>query len=218
MDTLAKLNTYQKHLFREIEKAAAAGDVPTMLGLQGKFATAEKLIQEEKDIIRRVEALVGGPAMLAVVNAAPQAAPPGSSNSQPSAKEYGRRRRSKFVKEAESRGIVLQQVTSTIYATPEGTRVGIASATEGENGDRWFLDLPEGKFDHAVLLCEGLNGDLTHFSLPKKVMDQYGHDLSRTKGRVKFNVHRRGGKHVLLIPNHGPVNVEAYRDNFSGLR
>jgi hypothetical protein len=216
MDTLARLLTYQKSLFKEIGKAAGAGDARALLGLQGKLATTEKLIREEKEIVRQLEVLIDAPGAPSV-SIPPRRDSADDGSSSPSAREQGRRRRTQFLKEAESKGVVLQQVTGTIYQTRDGTRVGIASATEGKNGDRWFLDLREGEFDHAVLLCEPLDGELTHFSLPKKFMDEFGHHFSRAGDRIKFNVHKRGGAYMLLVPRKGPVNIDAYRDNFFGL-
>ena len=115
-------------------------------------------------------------------------------------------------------GVPLEPVKGQVFRTGHGTRVGIAPASESNKyRDRWFLGLPENGFDHAVLLCYGCNGKLTHFSLPKEFIDKHSQTLSRKNGQLKFNVRRRGEEFLLLVPRRGPVSIEAYRDNFAGL-
>ncbi len=115
-------------------------------------------------------------------------------------------------------GVPLEPVKGQVFRTERGTRVGIAPASESNKyRDRWFLGLPENGFDHAVLLCYGCNGKLTHFLLPKEFIDKHSQTLSRKNGQLKFNVRRRGEEFLLLVPRRGSVSIEAYRDNFAGL-
>jgi hypothetical protein len=82
-------------------------------------------------------------------------------------RENGREIREVFLKKLLQTGISLQQVKGeTIYRAKSGEKVGIAVATERQP-DRWFLGLPEGGFDHAVLLCQREGGDVIEIRLPK---------------------------------------------------
>jgi hypothetical protein len=212
MDTMATLRTIRSGLFGKIGKAAQSGDSRALRILQSSLETTEKLIREEEEIMRQVDALLREPTTHVV------AKPKLAGNDEPhlSKREYGRRRRLRFVNEAAIQGIRLEKVASTIYVKPDGTRVGIASATESKKGGTWFLDLPKDGFDHAVLLCE-LNGEEMHFSLPKAFIDKYGHALSQVKDRIKFNVCKSDGAYMLSVPGHGLIGVGAYCNNYFGL-
>jgi hypothetical protein len=109
-------------------------------------------------------------------------------------------------------------VSGAIFFAPKlRLRIGVAYAHEGGRTNRWFLGLEEGKFDHAVLLCESKSGRVTHLSLPREFIAKYGSSFPRKDGQLKINLVMRGGEFCLLLPPGRPINVEQFRDNFYGL-
>jgi len=215
MQTPKRLQEHQEALLRDIEAAAREGNAAAVLALQKKLETLASLIRRQQEIDRTLALferdLAAGPET-------PVTTTEGLAfdDDRGSAKERGRRRRDEFVRTLSSRGVVLHRVKGALFRSPRGTRVGVGYGRESKN-DRWFVGLPEDGFDQAVLLCEDRSGRVIHFSLMKEFMDEYGDALSRKNGQVKFNVVRRGGEFFLHVPKRGPVTIEAFRDNFSGL-
>lgn len=221
MQTSKRLQEYQEALLREIEVAARKRDAGAVLALQKKLESLASLIRRQQEIDRTVAVferdLAAGPDTLVTTTEAPTY----DDDREVSAKERGRRHRDDFVRTLSSKGVVLHRLKGAVFRSPRGTRVGVAYGREARNdegfNDRWFLGLPEGGFEQAVLLCEDRSGTVTHFSLTKAFMDDNGKTLSRKNGQVKFNVVRRGGDFFLHVPKRGPVTLEPFQDNFSGL-
>jgi hypothetical protein len=135
-----------------------------------------------------------------------------------SPRERGRRHRVDFVQALARMGVTLQPLKGAIFKSPRGVRVGVAYAREdSRQKDKWFLGLPENKFEHAVLLCEDRSGKEIYFSLPKEFLHEHGKTLSKSGGQIKFNVARRIGEFFLDLPWRESVTIEAFRDNLSGL-
>ena len=214
MQTAKRLQEHQEDLLRDIEAAARKGDAATVLALQKKLETLASLIRRQEEINRALEVFERG---VAAGSDTPVTTTerPTFDDDRISAKERGRRRRDQFVQLLASRGVLLHRLKGAVFRSPRRTRVGIAYGRVGKN-DNWFLGLPEGGFDQAVLLCEDHSGTVTHFSLTTEFMDEHGGALTRKNGQVKFNVVRRGGEFFLHVPKHEPVSIEPYRDNFLG--
>src|SRR5205085_2070182 len=84
-------------------------------------------------------------------------------------------------------GIGLTQVRGVIYKVDGiGLKVGIASSSwNPQETNRWFLGLPGGEFDHAVLLCELEDNELIALSLNRDFLSDHGALLSRDeRGQV----------------------------------
>jgi len=216
MQTRARLLEHQGALLREIGAAARKQDAAAVLALQKKLETLASLIRRQEEIDRTVAVFERALAAGSDTPVTTTEGPAGDDDREVSAKERGRRHRDDFVRTLSNRGVVLHRLKGAVFRSPRGTRVGVAYGRESRN-DKWFLGLPEDGFDQAVLLCEDRSGRVTHFSLTKEFMDEHGDKLSRKDGQVKFNVFRRGGEFSLQLPKHGPVTIEPFRDNFSGL-
>lgn len=216
MQSLAQLLEYQGELLRAIEVAARKRDASAVLTSLKNLEMLGSLIRRQEEIDRTLVALKGGLAASPVTEVATTDSPNRDDDRKLSAKERGRRHRENFVRTLANMGVVLQPLKGVIFRSPRGILVGIASASESKKKDSWFLGLPEGRFEQAVLLCEEHSGNLRHFSLPKEFMSEHGEALSRKDGQIKFNVFRRN-EFVLHLPRHGCVSIEDFRDNFSGL-
>ena len=122
-----------------------------------------------------------------------------------------------FLNELAEKGIHLRQMKGTIYETQSGQRIGIAVATE-RKPDRWFLGLPLGGFDHAILLCERETGDTVDFWLSKNFFDDYGNNMSHSGDQMKFNIARRGSGYVILVPGTSGVSSSTFRKDYMLLK
>jgi hypothetical protein len=109
---------------------------------------------------------------------------------------------------ARRRNLVLEK--GTIYRSPSGLRVGVATASEGARGN-WFLGLPDHSPDCVTLLCHS-GANAHEFVLPSAIVQQVWQRLSRSGRYVKFNVFRRNGGFQLQIPGNSPVALDAYLD------
>lgn len=225
MRSTARLLGHLETLLRDVAAAARKQDVPTVIRLLGNLQTLGSLIRRQEEIDRRQEEVDGTLAALKqglAVPPVPGARMPDDTatddGSETSSKERGRKHREDFVRTLGTLGIPVEKVKGQVFRTSHGLRVGIAYASESKrNKDGWFLGLPENDFDHAVLLCDGSNGKLTHFSLPSQFMDKHSRSLSRKNGQLKLNVRRRGEEFFLLVPPRASVSIDAFRDNFAGL-
>lgn len=126
----------------------------------------------------------------------------------------GKRVRMAYPEKLGKKGITLQQVKGTIYKTKSGQRVGIAVATERQP-ERWFLGLPADNFDRAILLCQREKGDIVEIHLPESFFDQYGSQMSQSRGQVEFNVSRRGNGYVLLVPGTDGINTSGFSRDYA---
>jgi len=134
-----------------------------------------------------------------------------------SRRRMGEKRRLELVEKLRLLRIHLLRLKGPIFMSPSGVRLGIAYASEAQEG-KYFPGLPDAGFNHAILRCEAAGGEIADISLPKSFLSQYGPSLSKSHGQVKFNVARRGREFFLIVPGAGAVSVEAYRDDFTALR
>lgn len=216
MEPLSRLLEHQKKLLRDIEVAARKGDVSAVLAKAKKLEMLESLIRRQEEIHRTLAALEGDLPASLVTDLGPEEGATDSDDRKLSAKERGRRHRDSFVQTLGHRGVTLQWVKGAIFRSPRGIRVGVAYARESKK-DKWFLGLAEDQFEHAVLLCDEVNGNKIHFSLPKEFMSEHGQSLSRKDGQIKFNVFRRDEAFFLHLPRRGSVSIDDFRDNFTDL-
>jgi hypothetical protein len=98
----------------------------------------------------------------------------------------------------------LKYVDSDYFRDAGGTRVGVTWSKKHERG--WFLNLLEGKFDEAVLLCQVLPNESVVVRLPPAVINRYWHSWSRDEnGEMKFNIVQERGRWFLRVPE--PVGL-----------
>lgn len=112
--------------------------------------------------------------------------------------------RKAYWKSEKENGRRLTPVESDYFRDAMGSKVGITWSEE--NGSKWFLNLMEGKFDEAVLLCQVKPEESVAIQLPKSFVNRYWHNFSRDeKGEVKFNVVRDRGRFYIRLPE--PVGL-----------
>jgi hypothetical protein len=223
MDPVAILRQEKTELLNQIAQAAQEGKSDVVLAASERLTKVESLIKRHEQLILEIAELHSKK-----VNARTPAAPEGSpwrplenltlhlGGKTP--REYGREIREAFLERLAKGGIHLQPAKgSSIYSTKSGQRVGIAVATERQP-DRWFLGLPMGGFDHAVLLCRRDKGDIIEMLLPRTFFEQYGSRMSQSKGQVKFNIARRGTGYAVQVPGTEGVSVSGFSSDYSFLQ
>jgi hypothetical protein len=132
----------------------------------------------------------------------------------PSAKARGESVRSNWVNS--NLGKSVTHVKGTLFRNGRGENLGIAYAKEAETRkDRWFLGLPETKFQTAILLCEPINGKLNALCLPSDFISQI--KFSASHGQAKFMVIKRAGGWFLAVRGAGEVPVTEYVNNLAAV-
>ena len=131
-------------------------------------------------------------------------------------KERARECRAAYIEREKRRGKNLVKIRSAYYRNDAGSVVGITFSSEKKDKKgAWFLNLQDGQFQEAVLLCETSSDSVQAVHLPKHFLEKIGRDLSKDdKGQVvKFNVLRQNGRFSLQIPEPvGPVDVTEFVD------
>lgn len=223
MKFLDELENERKSILAEITDSASKGLTEQVLSGTAKLQGIEQLINRQKEINADLERLRGFSDGRILKEWQTEKTQSSESNNKgksdrASSRILGRKLREELLSKLSGKGINLQLVKGqTIFRTGSGKRVGIAVATERQT-DRWFLGLPEGGFDHAVLLCKPNNEEVIEFPLPEKFFIDHGRDMSVSKGQIKFNVVRRGGRVLLQVPGTTGISVTSYTNNFDFLR
>lgn len=220
MNVLVELENEKKNILSNISKAASEGNAELVLRESEKLEKIENLISRHSQIISELENLKSGETKM-LKHAKPistnMVADESRSKQMVSSRALGNKIRNVFLSKRETEGIHLQLVKNkTIYCTKSGKRVGLAVATERQP-NRWFLGLPVGEFDHAVLLCQRENGEVIDIPLPEKFFETHGREMSVSKGQVKFNVVNRSGKVLVQVPGTDGVNGKSFASDYSFL-
>lgn len=220
MGTLTELHNEKSKILSDISKAASEGQTGTVLAESEKLEKIENLISRHNQITTELEGLRRGTPQATQPKTRRIVATPVSesrSAQMVSSRELGEEIRSGFLKKREVEGIHLQLIKGkTIFRTRSGKRVGLAVATERQP-NRWFLGLPAGGFDHAVLLCQRENGEVIDIPLPEKFFEKYGRAMSESKGQLKFNVVNRGSGLLVQVPGTDGINGKSFTSDYSFL-
>ncbi len=203
------LNSMKRTVLEEITRASRTSDAGKVLVLSERLRHVESLIQRQQALEEEARVLLEVPTHPLSDQKMSQAVPAEASES---ARARGGRIRRDFVERLSKLGRRLTQVRGQLYRNQLGEIVGIAYASEVKK-DVWFLGLPEGEFQHAVLLCESAER-IKAMCLSKDFLSEHGRKLSRSQGQVKFNVLRRAGRYYIALPGSDPVEITELVDNY----
>jgi hypothetical protein len=108
-----------------------------------------------------------------------------------------------YVAREKKQGNLLNRIRRGYYSNAAGLTLGITYSSEDKRKTcPWFLNLQDGYFQEAVLLCEVTPESVQVVHLPESFFDHYARQMSRDrKGQVKFNVARRNGQFFLQVPD-----------------
>jgi hypothetical protein len=210
-DARSRLVEVRSDLLRELGAAAQAQDSARAFALADKLRAVETLIRSYQELDGRAEGILSNESIgraQAVEQLAMMQQP--SSDKTP-ARAHGAQLRSQFIAWAHGRGVPLKRTRGSVFEASDGTKIGIAVATERQPG-RWFLGLKDGAFDAAVLLCQRDGGTLMTICLPQELLKRHGDRLSRSGGQVKFNVANGPNGLALVVPQTGHVALDRYLD------
>jgi hypothetical protein len=130
-------------------------------------------------------------------------------------KARGNRLREEWLQNAMNRGVRLHHVKGVVYETESGKRVGIPSASEVLL-NKWWLGLPDERFDFVVLLCQPKAGELLDFVLPSELVAKVWPLLSRHGDHKKIHV-EQSGINYKLEPGAGFFPIKEYLSRFEVL-
>ena len=221
MDILADLKKEKSKILSKISRAAEVGKTDLLLLESEKLKRVEFLMNNYTQIAAELRELQADKPNLQTISNSTQFTIRQNDemrlSTAASSRELGHEIRKKFLKKLEGKGIHLGLIKGkTLYRTKSGKRAGIAVATERQP-NRWFLGLPDGSFDHAVLLCQSENRDIIEVLLPDRFFQDHGEAMSRSKGQLKFNVVKRDRDVLILVPGTDGVSASAYPSNYDFL-
>jgi hypothetical protein len=220
MDALTELQNEKNEILSAISKAASEGKADLVLVGSEKLEKIENLISRLGQIVTELDGLRSGNPQISQHKTRRIVTGPVNelrSSQMVSSREHGEKIRDEFLSKREAEGIHLQLIKGkTIFRTKSGKRVGLAVATERQP-NRWFLGLPVGGFDHAVLLCQRENGGVIDIPLPEKFFEKYGNKLSQSKGQLKFNVVNRGSGLLVQVPGTDGINGKSFASDYAFL-
>lgn len=220
MDALTELQNEKNRILLNISKAASEGKTDLVLTESEKLERIKNLITRHSQIISELEELRSGTSLIPpqkTHRTATGLVDESRSLQLASSRKLGETIRNEFLRKREVEGIHLQLMKGkTIFRTKSGKRVGIAVATERQP-NRWFLGLPVGGFDHAVLLCQRESGDVIEIPLPEKFFAKYGNEMSQSKGQLKFNVVNRGSGQLVQVPGTDGISGRSFASDYSFL-
>jgi hypothetical protein len=123
--------------------------------------------------------------------------------------------RAAYYDREKKRGNSLSRIRRSYFKNSAGSTLGITYSKEDRDKScPWFLNLLDGQFDEAVLLCEISKEAVQVIHLPKTFFDRYGKQMSHgKKGQLKFNVSKRNGHFFLQVPDPvGLIDVTNYTE------
>ena len=139
-------------------------------------------------------------------------------NTKKSNKQLGKEERIIFIQEAKKKGIILSEEKGSLYKDKLGGLVGIPYSSECKPG-RWWLGLPNKKYQNIVLICKNEFSERTYFIFPQVFCAKYQDKLSTDKKekQIKFNVLMKNGIYTLIIPDSESITINEYIDKFDNI-
>lgn len=208
MDIIDKMLSLKEILKTKIEHALKNSNTETIVA----FAKDLDLIGRLEKQYREIETAVISLDQKVTLNIdTPQ-------NTNKSYKQIGKEERIIFIQEAKKKGIILSEEKGPLYKDNLGGLVGIPYASECKPG-RWWLGLPNKKYQNIVLICKNEFSERTYFIFPytfcAKHQDKLGTD--KKEKQIKFNVLIKNGIYTLIIPNSEPITINEYIDKFDNI-
>jgi hypothetical protein len=116
-----------------------------------------------------------------------------------------------YYRSEKAKGNKLTHTDSDYFEDKSSVKIGITWSEEIEPGN-WFLNLMQGKFREAVLLCQTKPDESVAIVLPRTFIDRYWHNFSRAEnGEMKFTIRReRGIFYIQLLEPVGWVEATDY--------
>lgn len=210
-----ELTQMKAEIIENIKTAAQEGDVRTISRWSEAAEECESLITDLDSLNRRTTEFKRKiwPDQ-AEGNISPISKSKDSINTE-SPKQEGARLRSEWVQDLASMNIHLRGHGKN-YHTESGKSVAVAFANELNQKQligKWFLGFKDEPIDVAVLLCRDLNKKLHDVIIPISELGESWNKLSRSKGQIKFHIHKQDGQFFLAIRGEEPIEITGYIGN-----
>ena len=203
-DTLEQLPTLRKQLLGKIAIALNQGGKSDFFEATERLRSGDALLEQVVSLWRDDYT----PGAAKTVETPSQE----DTDHSASAKARGESVRSKWVDS--NLGKSVTHIKGTLFRNGRGENLGIAYAKEAETRkERWFLGLPEKKFQSAILLCQPINGKINALCLPSDFISRVKFSVSH--GQAKFMVIKRPGGWFLAVRGAGEVPVTQYVNNLA---
>jgi hypothetical protein len=219
--TWGELETVIAQVWGEIDQANRKHDGDKLLSATERLRRLNALQQQHQRMRQELQVLSGDPETRSIVEQITRQ-PTDFKEKAPfrdvaSAKAHGEQIRTNWVEARLKESHILKPLRGTLYRNSVGDSVGIAYGMENARRvGRWFLGLPEGSFQNAVLLCDSAEKGMFSVCLPKDFLDT--HHLRTTIGpQVKFNVDQRNGRTYLRVQNTGLVEVTGFINKYAAV-
>lgn len=207
---------------KQAEIAARKVETDKLLETADWLRRAKELKMKHEELLKQTERLVleRSGADSREVAAEKQPSPSQNDSEIPNLKNFGGKYRADecrgaYLDRERRRGVLLKRLRRSYFKAAAGLTVGITYSSEDRTKScPWFLNLLDGQFDEAVLLCEISREKVQVIHLPKTFFDRYGKQMSHDKkGQVKFNVSKRNGRFFLQVPDPvGWMNIMDYTE------
>lgn len=199
INNLEQLPILREKLCKEIASAAIQGG-------QSNLFTATERLRSGDALIRQVISLWRADQDQTTPN--PAKVPTNQTHAGMSSKAKGEHVRLEWA--AAHLGNSVSQLKGALFQNGRGEILGIAYAKESEDRKgRWFLGLPEKRFQTAILLCDPIKGTLNAACLPLPLVTTLRHDdkISKSHGQEKFMVIKREENWFLAVRGQEiPIN------------
>lgn len=210
-----KLDEIQRSVLRKITDSASKADLQGVRVWGEAASEFERLSAEAKDIearLKRFEMALSAEHVNGVRAEASRPRMPRTFG-----RAGGAAARNAWTNHLNAKGIFLRG-NGTRYSTESNKSVGVAFANElPEFPNKWWLGLPDTRWDIIALLCNDSTGRLIDIVISDLRPSQWD-ALSRSAGQVKFNVRRDAKVFTLLLPGREPLVVTSRIGDYSSLR
>jgi len=208
-----------KHL-KDIEVAARNADIATILLLTKDIAEIERLRERYSDIedsLLAWEENKTNKNNKVISSTETQRVSIIASQTHPSYKAQGKKRRIEFTQAAERKGLRIIPYRGVKFKI--GDKLICIPTASGKNPNRWFMGFPPDNYFALVLICEETDGVCVRFILNGEFYAKIlKHQSIEGDGQLKFNVHKEGSHYFLKLTGLDKIEIDSFKDNFELLR
>ena len=217
MDIIEQLKKLRQKASGELEAAMKAGQMEGVIKFARIIKEADDALQNSKLVVERISAQLesNSDGLASVESSLPSQGLPSTAD-LPSRKVRGKIARETYLRGLDSNGIKLTRVRGRVFETSSGKHVGIGYASERQ-ANKWWMGLPDERYDVVIFLCETSSGETLDFVLPPVFVKQVWNHLTSSNGQKEWHVERKGLNYE-LEPTKRLGQINAYRSRLDPLR
>jgi hypothetical protein len=212
-----QLKSLRDKAHQQMEAAMKAGHIDGVIKYARIIKEADEALNASKLVVERIAAQMESDGSVPVATPVLHAPARSPTSNLISRKARGNACRDEYLRGLLSRGINLSRVKGKrIFQDSSGRRVGIAYASE--DGNKWWMGLPDEHYDVVILLCQTSSGETLDFVLPPTFVHRVwgGFSLSQN-GQREWHVVRSGPNYE-LDPKRQLGQINPYLSRLEPLR